>query len=393
VLDEIVSEDFVVRSLNPASEIRGMEGVRQFYDSLRHAFPDIQFTVKSQLAEGAKVATQWITEGTHRGDFQGIAPTGKRFKVMATGIDTIENGKVTECWTTMDELGLLQQLGVLNKTENNETDSLRKSWGEIAEGYDKFVADSEIWLANEALKLAGLKPGQYFLDIAAGCGGLSLPAARLGAKVLATDWSPEMIRFFEMRVKKENLHGAEGKVMDGHHLQIEDNLVDIAASQFGVMLFPDLPKALREMVRVTKPGGKVLLIAYGTPEKVEFLHFFIKALRSVAPDFPGLPDDPPPLEFQIANPAVMQRRFTEAGLNNIRVETVTEKLEFNSGEQLWNWILYGNPIPQHIISELGLSPGQIEKIKGQLEVMIRERAGKNSSAILTNPVNIGIGTK
>jgi hypothetical protein len=147
------------------------------------------------------------------------------------------------------------------------------------------------------------------------------------------------------------------------------------------------------MVRVTKPGGKVLLIAYGSPEKIEFLHFFIKALRSVAPDFPGLPDDPPPLEFQVADPVVLKQRLADAGLKNIKVETVTEKLEFNSGEQLWNWILYGNPIPQHIISELDLSPGQIKKVKEQLEAMIRERMGKNKYAILTNPVNIGIGTK
>ena len=84
--------------------------------------------------------------------------------------------------------------------------------------------------------------------------------------------------------------------MDGHHLELEDNFFDVSASQFGVMLFSDLPKALREMVRVTKPGGKVLLIAYGSPEKIEFIDFFIRALQSVAPKFEGLPTDPPPLE-------------------------------------------------------------------------------------------------
>ena len=281
-----------------------------------------------------------------------------------------------------------------NETKpGSDTENLQLAWDGIAEGYSKFVTDTEIWLANEALKLAGLQAGQYFLDVAAGCGGLSLPAARLGAKVLATDWSPEMIRLFEMCVKKENLPGAEGKVMDGHYLELEDNLFDITGSQFGVMLFPDQPKALHEMARVTKPGGKVLLIVYGSPEKIEFLHFFIKALRSVAPDFPGLPDDPPPLEFQVADPAVLKQRLTEAGLKNVEVQTLTEKLEFNSGEQLWNWILNGNPIPQHIISELSLLPDQIEKMKEQLEVMVRERVGKNKCAILTNPVNIGVGTK
>ena len=274
-----------------------------------------------------------------------------------------------------------------------ETEKLQEAWSQIAAGYDRFVTKTEIWLANEALTRAGLHSGQYFLDVAAGCGGLSLPAARMGARVLATDWSPEMIRLFELRVKEEKLSLAEGKVMDAHYLELDDNLVDVAGSQFGVMLLPDLPKALKEMVRVTKPGGKVLLIGYGPVEQIDFIHFFIKALLTVAPDFPGLPDNPPPLEFQIADPAALYRRLAEAGLKDIKVETVTEKLEFNSGDQLWNWILYGNPIPQHIIGELGLSDEQIEKVQNQLELMVRERAGKNKYAVLTNPVNIGIGTK
>jgi len=274
-----------------------------------------------------------------------------------------------------------------------ENAELRQAWGKIAEGYNQFVTDTEIWLANEGLKRVGLREGQSFLDVAAGCGGLSLPGARLGAKVLATDWSPEMIRFFEMRLQKEGLSNAKGQVMDGHHLELEDNLFDVSGSQFGVMLFPDLPKALKEMVRVTKPGGKVLLIAYGAPGKIDFLNFFIRALQYVAPHFPGLPDNPPPLEFQVGDPFVLYQRLVEAGLKNVKVETVTEKLEFNSGQQFWDWTLNGNPIVGHVLSELNITNEQIEIIKQQLEQMLRERAGTNSTAILTNPVNIGFGTK
>lgn len=393
VLDEIVSGGFVVRSLNPDNEVRGQEGIRQFYTALRNAFPDIKFTVKDQIAEGDKVVTQWVAEGTHQGSYNGIPPTGKHFKVSAIDIDYIRNGKVTECWTNMDELGLLQQLGILNSNAQEEHEETRQAWDQIAKGYDQYVTDTEIWLANEALKRVGLQAGQKFLDVAAGCGGLSLPAARLGAKVLATDWSPEMIRHFDMRVRKENISDAKGQVMDGHHLELEENLFDISGSQFGVMLFPDLPKALREMVHVTKPGGKVLLIAYGAPEKIEFLNFFIKAVQSVAPHFEGLPADPPPLEFQVADSAILHKRLVEVGLKDVKVETVTEKLEFSSGEQFWLWILNGNPIPGHILSELKVTNNQIELIKQQLERMIRERAGINSLAILTDPVNIGFGTK
>lgn len=114
VLGDIVSSDFVVRSLNPTREVYGVEGTRQFFISLRNAFPDIQFIIKDQVAEGDKVATQWIAEGTHLGSYEGIAPTGRHFKVSAIDIDYIRNGKVAECWTNMDELSLLQQLGILN---------------------------------------------------------------------------------------------------------------------------------------------------------------------------------------------------------------------------------------------------------------------------------------
>jgi ubiquinone/menaquinone biosynthesis C-methylase UbiE len=295
---------------------------------------------------------------------------------------------------TVKEAGLNRKKEAISiENESEENAALQQAWDQIAEGYNQFVTDTEIWLANEALKRVGLHAGQSFLDVAAGCGGLSLPAARLGAKVLATDWSPEMGRLFEMRVHREGLSDAKAQVMDAHHLELEDNLFDVSGSQFGVMLLPDLPKALKEMVRVTRPGGKVLLITYGAPEKIDFLNFFIRALQFVAPHFPGLPTDPPPLEFQVADAAVLRQRLVEAGLKNVKVETVTEKLEFNSGQQFWNWTLNGNPIVGHVLSELDITDEQIEIIKQQLEQMIRERAGVNSTAILTDPVNIGFGTK
>ncbi len=57
-----------------------------------------------------------------------------------------------------------------------------EAWDAIAEGYDRFVAPQEVDLANEALRLVGLEPGDRFLDVAAGTGGLSLPAARLARR-------------------------------------------------------------------------------------------------------------------------------------------------------------------------------------------------------------------
>jgi ubiquinone/menaquinone biosynthesis C-methylase UbiE len=265
------------------------------------------------------------------------------------------------------------------------------AWDALAAGYDRYVAPQEAELANEALALAGLRPGQRFLDVAAGPGGLSLPAARLGAKVLATDWSPAMIERFEARVQEEGLPDAEGRVMDCHALQLEDDTFDVTGSQFGVMLVPDQPRALQEMVRVTKPGGRVLIIAYGPPAELEFLHLFIGALQAVVPDFAGVPDDPPPLEFQAADPEVLRQRLVDAGLKDVKIEPSAERAVFRSGQELWDWVLYGNPLPGMLVGEL--TDSQRATLIGVLDGMVRERAEATGRAIVENRVNIGIGTK
>jgi ubiquinone/menaquinone biosynthesis C-methylase UbiE len=267
-----------------------------------------------------------------------------------------------------------------------------EAWDAIAAGYDEFVAPGEAAFANAALRLAGLNPGERFLDVGAGPGGLTLPAARLGAKVLATDWSPAMIERFEAHVRDEGLSNAEGRVMDAHDLKIENDTFDVTGSQFGVMLVADQPLALREMVRVTKPGGRVLLIAYGSPAEFETLQLFITALQTVVPDFEGLPDDPPPLDFQVADPEVMRQRLIDAGLKDVVVDTTyEERVEFGSGQQMWDWVLNSNPIAGMIIGDL--TPGQQTTVRQVLDRMIRERSSGDGPAVLTASLNIGVGQK
>lgn len=180
--------------------------------------------------------------------------------------------------------------------------------------------------------------------------------------------------------------------MDAHDLKIEDDTFDVSGSQFGVMLVPDQPLALREMVRVTKPGGRVLLIAYGSPADFEALQFFIAALQSVVPDFEGLPDDPPPLEFQVADPEVLRQRLTDAGLKDVIVDTThEERLEFSSGQEMWDWVLGSNPIAGMLVSDL--TDEQRDTVRQVLDGMLRERSTGQDRAALTAPLNIGVGRK
>lgn len=274
--------------------------------------------------------------------------------------------------------------------ETHDLTETRDAWNGIAAGYDEFVTSTHMSLANEGLGRAGLVSGMRFLDVAAGSGGLSIPAARLGARVTSVDISANMIKRIEARAGKEGLD-LEGRVMDGHALDLDDDTFDISGSQFGVMLFPDLPRGLREMARVTKPGGRVLVHAFGPPQHVEFLRFFMGAVQAAVPDFAGLPTDPPPLPFQVADPEKLRQELVNAGLKDVSVETVTEKLEFQSGQDMWDWVVNSNPIARMLVVDL--TAAQEEVVRVSLDAMLRERAGGNGPAVLTSPVHIAIGTK
>jgi SAM-dependent methyltransferase len=268
----------------------------------------------------------------------------------------------------------------------------RAAWDKIAAGYDEFVTPTHMWLGNEALDRAGLRPGMRFLDVAAGSGALSIPAARIGARVLATDQSPVMLERLRARAAAEGLD-LETRIMDGHALELADDSFELAGSQFGVMLFPDMPKGIAEMARAVRPGGRVLMNVYGDPHRIEFFGFFVRGIRAVRPDFEGPPMDPPPLPFQLRDPERLRRELAAVGLKDVRVATVTEKLEFRSGKHLWGWLTNSNPIAELVLGQLNLTSDERGAIQDALERLVRERAGGDGRAVLTNPIHIGIGTK
>lgn len=273
-----------------------------------------------------------------------------------------------------------------------ESEDVRRAWDKIAPGYDKTVTPTHTWLGSEGLRRAGLRSGMRFLDVAAGSGALSIPAARFGAQVLATDLSAVMLDMLEKRARDEGL-AIETRLMDGHVLELDDNSFDMAGSQFGVMLFPGAPKGISEMARVVKPGGRVLMTVFGDPRKVEFFAFFARGIQSVRPDFTGPPMDPPPLPFQLQDPERLHRELTKVGLKDVKVETTTEPLEFQTGKEMWEWLISSNPIAEMVLGSLNLTNEERGVIQRALDRMVRERAAGRDTAKLTSPINIGTGTK
>lgn len=269
--------------------------------------------------------------------------------------------------------------------------SVREAWDSIASGFDEHVTPQNISYGEETIRRAAVGAGTKFLDVAAGSGALSIPAARLGADVVATDISPAMIDHLARRAEAEGLQNLKAEVMDGCDLQIADDTFDVAASQHGVSLFPDVARGIAELRRVTKPGGQVILAAFGLLHKAEHFGFFLGAIRAVTQDLPMPPMDPPPLPFQLADPEVFGSKLRDAGLADVAVETDTWDLQVGHAGELWDFISSSHPIGAGLNARL--TERQRSDAREVLAGMLRERAAGGSTAELHTQINIGIGRK
>ena len=115
-VDELVPEDFVELDPLPGQE-QGREGLKQILAMLFAAFPDLHWTTEEEAAEGDKHWSRFTWRGTHRGDFMGIPPTGNQVVVNGVVIDRIVEGKMVDSRILMNELSLMQQLGVIPPPE------------------------------------------------------------------------------------------------------------------------------------------------------------------------------------------------------------------------------------------------------------------------------------
>jgi steroid delta-isomerase-like uncharacterized protein len=112
-VDEIYASDFVGHDPTMPEDVRGVEGIREFYGMYQSAFPDAEIAIEDQVAEGDKVVSRWTGRGTHQGELMGVPPSGNRVEVTGITISRTERGKVVEEWNNYDALGMMQQIGAV----------------------------------------------------------------------------------------------------------------------------------------------------------------------------------------------------------------------------------------------------------------------------------------
>ena len=113
IADEIIDPGFTYHHPRFPPLPAGPEGYKQIVAMYRGAFPDMNITMEDMVAEGDKVVARWTAQGTNTGEIMGMPPTNKAFTATGTNMFRINDGKVAEVWTNFDDLGMMQQLGMI----------------------------------------------------------------------------------------------------------------------------------------------------------------------------------------------------------------------------------------------------------------------------------------
>lgn len=195
-------------------------------------------------------------------------------------------------------------------------------WDKAAQHYEKTAHPFTARFAEAALAQVSLTPESRVLDVAAGTGALALAAARTGARVLATDFSPGMVA----RIAAAGPPNVEAQVMDGQALALPDGGFDAVFSIFGVIMFPDWRKGLAEMARVTRVGGTGVVATWQDRGAAAFL--LLGQIRAkLFPDRAGM--TMPDAVKALSEPEDFARELVAAGYRDPQIESVTHDYELD----------------------------------------------------------------
>lgn len=201
-------------------------------------------------------------------------------------------------------------------------------WGARAEDWATDVEQVGLPLFGAALDAARVTAGIRLLDAGCGAGLLALLARLRGAEVTAVDAAPGMVD-----IARQRLPGADLRVCDLESLPFEDASFDAVIGVNSVFYAADMTAAMREIARVVRPGGLVVLTAWGPPQKCEFLTAIMPHLGLLMP--PPPPDAPPPHPGALSEPGALAAILKSAGLKPKEEGEVDCPFIFPSVEASW----------------------------------------------------------
>lgn len=214
----------------------------------------------------------------------------------------------------------------------------RAQWESAADAWHRWGPAIERWLGaatEQMLADAALTRGSRVLDVAAGAGGQTFAAARRvgpSGRVLATDISPAILGFAARTAAELGLTNVAVLEADGEDLSaIAPESFDAAISRVGLVYFPDRHRALTEICRTLRPGGRVSSVVYSTGDRNGFFAKPVGIIRRIAelpPPAPGLPGP-----FSMGSPGVAEAAYEAVGLVDVTVTAVPSPVRMASAAE------------------------------------------------------------
>lgn len=273
-------------------------------------------------------------------------------------------------------------------TKTPQSPDTPESWGAASRGYAEKVAPPLMRpFADELLARLDIKQDSTVLEVGAGSGVLTEVLFPGVESVLATDFSPGMIRVLRERLTALGAKNVRCDVMDGQALALADSTFDAAACSFALMLFPDRHRGFAELCRVVRPNGRVAISGWAGPDKFEAFGLFLAAVRAAFPEMPP-PPSPPPV-FSLADPTEFAAEMTSAGFLDVEVDYVARDLEITDFETLWIMLTAGAPPVQVLIDRIG--PSGKDRLRDKLYEIVEARFGGGPITI-TNVATLGSGS-
>jgi demethylmenaquinone methyltransferase/2-methoxy-6-polyprenyl-1,4-benzoquinol methylase len=200
---------------------------------------------------------------------------------------------------------------------------VRAMFDRIAKVYDRMnglmtVGMHHRWRAR-AVELAAVGPGSRALDVATGTGDMAVALRARGADVVGIDFSEPMLEL--ARAKAPNVHFQKGNALS---LPFSDSQFDAVTVGFGARNFAELDTGLAELTRVTRPGGRVVVLEITTPQKAPLSWFFRLWFDSVVPRLGRVAGDPDAYSYlpssvrRFPGPQELARRMAATGLSDVR---------------------------------------------------------------------------
>lgn len=252
---------------------------------------------------------------------------------------------------------------------------MRQTWEALAPAWERHRAqmfEHTRPVSERLVSEIDPRPGHTVLDLAAGTGETGfLVAERIGptGRLYATDLAATMVDAAQRGAAARGLDNVECRVVDAQQIELPDDFVDAVVSRFGLMLMPEPARAVAEIRRVLRPGGRCAYAVWGPLDRNPWLGLIVGALLRHG-HTPGGDPFAAGGPFSLASPEVNRELLEDAGFTDIAVSEVSGAMPFERIDDYWSLqTAVGGPLPALVKS---MRPDEVRVVRATLEPAMEE---------------------